>query len=92
MKGFTSLLFVTVLVSMVGCGSSERMPSTSGDGVARKVRAAWTKEPSCRRPRGASRWGCSVGSYHCQGVVADRGSSITCSKPGAAVFFKVQPG
>jgi len=91
MKGFTSLLFVAVLVSVVGCGSSEKTPSTSVDGVARKVRAAWSKEPSCRRPAGAAHWGCSIGSYHCRGVVTDRGSAISCLKPGAAVFFKVQP-
>jgi hypothetical protein len=92
MRAFTALLLVTVLVLAGGCGSSERTTSTEVEGVARKVRAAWMKEPSCRQPAGASRWGCSVGSYRCRGVATDRGSSISCSKPGAAVFFKAEPG
>lgn len=91
MKRFTALLLVTVLVLAVGCGSSEKTTSSKVDGTARKVRAAWTKEPSCRRPMGASHWACSVGSYRCRGVVTDRGSSIECSKPGAALFFRVPP-
>ena len=92
MKRFTPLLLVAVLVLAGGCGSSEKTTSPVVDGMARKVRAAWMKEPSCRRPMGASRWGCSVGSYRCRGVVTGRGSSISCLKPGGAVFFRVPPG
>ena len=55
------------------------------------MRAAFVASPDCRPPDGASRWGCSVGSYRCQGVVTDRGWSVSCAKPGRSIAFRVRP-
>jgi hypothetical protein len=80
---------------LAGCGSSGETTSSSpaGPGTStREVRAAWERNPACKRPRGASRWACSVGSYRCQGVVTDRGWSISCAKPGNSVAFTVRRG
>ena len=77
---------------LAGCGDSTTTtaPDRAGD-PAGAVRLAWERTPSCEHPAGASRWGCSVGSYRCQGVVTDRGWSISCAKPGKSVAFTVRP-
>jgi hypothetical protein len=89
-----TLLAVLLLALPAGCGDSSGETSTpppgsDGRALTQKVRSAWEQNPSCRRPAGASRWGCSAGSYRCQGVVTDRGWSISCSKPGQSVGFTV---
>lgn len=79
---------------LLGCGSgptSTARPAPAGSSK-QTIRAAWAQNPDCRHPRGASRWACTVGSYRCQGVVTDRGWSISCAKPGEAVAFTVRPG
>lgn len=87
---------ITLLVAaalLAGCGSSGGTTSSPGAGTpSQKVRAAWERTPACKHPRGASRWGCSVGAYRCQGVVTDRGWSISCARPNRSVSFTVKPG
>jgi hypothetical protein len=83
---------VAVLALLAGCGGSgdETTGSAATDRAeapARAVRAAFVREPSCKRPPGASRWGCSIDSYRCQAVVVDRGWSVSCSRPGRSVAF-----
>jgi hypothetical protein len=90
-----TFLIVVLLALLAGCGGSLEETTTSapanrGDGTTQKVRLAWERDPDCKPPPGASRWGCSVGSYRCQGVVTDRGWSISCSKPGRSLGFTVQ--
>jgi len=89
-----ALLAIAALALLGGCGSSSDETTTSGPAaqgdVKQKVRAAWEQNPDCRPPKGASRWACSVGSYRCQGVVAGRGLSISCSKPGESVAFLIR--
>jgi hypothetical protein len=83
---------LVALALLPGCGGDSA--TSDSDSVATPVpmvRAAWERTPSCHRPDGASRWGCSVGSYRCQGVVTDRGWSISCAKPGKSVAFTVRP-
>jgi hypothetical protein len=79
-----------------GCGASESGPTTpqpaAGGASKQAIRAAWERNPGCRRPPGASRWACSVGAYRCLGVVTDRGWSIDCAKPGRSVAFTVRRG
>jgi hypothetical protein len=85
------LAILALLVPLGGCGGSDGGTTSSGapeDAAA--VRAAWAHEPECRRPPGASRWGCSVGAYRCQSVVSDRGWSTSCSKPGRSISFTVR--
>lgn len=81
-------------LALAGCGGSGdgTSGSVSTDGAAapgREARAGFLAEPSCERPAGASRWGCSIDSYRCQAVVTDRGWSVSCSEPGRSVAFRV---
>ena len=96
MRTLASLLAVAATVALAfGCGGSDdetATPPPAGVSPAAKIRAAWERTPACRHPRGASRWGCSVGPYRCQGVVTDRGWSISCAKPGSSIVFLVRPG
>jgi hypothetical protein len=94
MRFSAPVLILVLLALLAGCGSSseERTsspPLESGEASAQKVRLAWERNPDCKPPRGASRWGCSVGSYRCQGVVTGRGWSISCSRPGRSLAFTV---
>jgi len=96
MRCLALLLVVAVLALLTGCGdSSEETTATApverGAGKVSEVRSAWEKNPECQRPKGASRWGCSVGSYRCQGVVTERGWSVACAKPGRSIAFRVRP-
>ena len=86
------IAIVATLAMLAGCGGSSD-ETTSGPAVSSKqqVRAAWIAQPSCRHPAGASRWGCSVGPYRCQAVVTGRGWSVSCSKPGESIDFRVRP-
>lgn len=95
MRLATSILIVAVLI-LAGCGDSsdETTSAPAGRGPVSKesVKAAWERSESCKRPPGASRWGCSVGPYRCQGVVTGRGLSISCAKPGRSIAFTVPRG
>lgn len=85
------LVLLAVLV-VAGCGSSEETTEiSSGKPAVAQIRSAWESNPGCRRPPGASRWGCSVGGYRCQAVVTGRGWSVSCSRPGESVAFTVRP-
>ncbi len=89
-------ILVSALALLGGCGDSSDETRTSapvkGEAKTAKVRSAWEREPSCKRPQGASRWGCSVGAYRCQAVVTGRGWSVSCAKPGESIAFRVRPG
>jgi hypothetical protein len=81
------------LALLIGCGDSaddETTRSPDGPSVAQKVKSGWERSPSCKRPQGASRWGCSVGSYRCQAVVVGRGWSVSCAKPGESIAFVIR--
>jgi hypothetical protein len=85
---------VVLLSVLAGCGDSSEeattAPGADQDGAAiAKVRLAFERDPGCKRPQGASRWGCSVGAYRCQGVVSGRGWSISCAKPGGSLGFTI---
>lgn len=85
--------FLLAAALLLGCGGSEESTSRSvGEPAPAALRAAWERTPDCRHPRAASRWGCSVGSYRCQGVVTGRGWSISCAKPGSSVAFTIPRG
>ncbi len=95
MRLATPLVFlVLAALPLGGCGGS-------GDGITSSdsstfngdalIQAKWEHSSDCDRPPGASRWGCSIGSYRCQAVVVDRGWSVSCAKPGESIAFRVQP-
>ncbi|HEY6729480.1 MAG TPA: hypothetical protein VI039_00450 [Solirubrobacterales bacterium] len=88
---------IVLLALLAGCGDSSEettattpAPINEGNLSAPEMRAAWEENSECERPEGASRWGCSVGAYRCQGVVNDRGWTISCSKPGQSIAFRVR--
>ena len=87
------ILVVAVLALLVGCGDSSEETTTTAPtkSLEQRVRSAFLANPDCEPPEGASRWGCSVGSYRCQGVVTDRGWSVSCAKPGRSIAFRVRP-
>ncbi|HEU5104344.1 MAG TPA: hypothetical protein VFU11_00740 [Solirubrobacterales bacterium] len=95
MRLATPIAILVLLAALAGCGSSEETTETGPTGrpteTRPELRAAFLRDPGCRRPPGASRWACSVGAFRCQGVVTDRGYSISCSKPGRSVAFTVRP-
>ena len=86
--------FVLATLSLGGCGGSGGGVTSSDtstfDGDA-LVQTKWEHSSDCDRPPGASRWGCSIGSYRCQAVVVDRGWSVSCAKPGKSISFRVRP-
>lgn len=87
-----ALLAIVAALALAGCGgsgdgTSGSVSTDSAKAPARETRADFLSEPSCRRPPGASRWGCSIDSYRCQAVVTDRGWSVSCSRPGRSVAF-----
>lgn len=77
---------------LAGCGGSGETTTSPPAGVdsTAKIRAAWERSPDCKHPRGASRWGCSVGAYRCQAVVTGRGWSVDCARPGRSIAFTVR--
>lgn len=88
-------LSIVAVLALAGCGDSSDETTTApagAGGVEEKVRSAWERSPGCKRPEGASRWGCSVGAYRCQGVVTGRGLSISCAKPGRSISFTAPRG
>jgi hypothetical protein len=80
-------LILVLLAVLAGCGDASEETTT-----APGVQAAFERSSACKRPAGASRWGCSVGSYRCQGVVSGRGWSISCAKPGRSLGFTIRRG
>jgi hypothetical protein len=89
------LAFVVALaLALSGCGGSGEEVTRSGtatENPAAVIQAKWEHSLDCQRPAGASRWGCSVGSYRCQAVVVDRGWSVSCARPGESISFLVRP-
>jgi hypothetical protein len=88
------LAILALLAALVaGCGSSGEgttSTTTRPPDSAREVRSVWERKAECKHRPGASRWGCSVGAYRCQGVVTDRGWSVDCAKPGRSIAFTVR--
>jgi len=95
MRLATPIAILVLLAALAGCGSSEETTGTGADqppaGSKAQIQSAWERNSDCRRPPGASRWGCSVEDYRCQAVVTGRGWSVSCSKPGRSVAFTVRP-
>ncbi|HEY5942514.1 MAG TPA: hypothetical protein VIT89_06625 [Solirubrobacterales bacterium] len=85
------LLLVAALGLLAGCGDSAEETTAPAQSAEQRMRAAFLANPDCQPPEGGSRWGCSVGAYRCQGVVTGRGWSISCSKPGESIAFRVRP-
>src|SRR3954452_16582911 len=76
------------------CGTVGALVDVRAIGVgcdgARGVVAAWDV-PRCRPEPGSSRSACTVRRYRCQGVVTDRGTSVSCARQGQSISFR-RPG
>lgn len=85
---------LAALVLLSGCGDSSEQTTSPGSSehgdVTQRVQTAFERSRDCRPSQGASRWGCSVGSYRCQGVVTGRGWSVSCAKPGESIAFLIR--
>ncbi|HYH54694.1 MAG TPA: hypothetical protein VD761_11245 [Solirubrobacterales bacterium] len=91
-----ALLTILALLALAGCGDSQESTTSAPDDRTRgsaptvkQIRADFQRNKDCQRPPGASRWGCSIGAYRCQGVVSGRGLSISCARPGESIAFTV---
>jgi hypothetical protein len=49
--------------------------------------AAWSRNPRCAPPAGASRSSCRMGRLTCLGAVTDRGVAVTCAEAGRSISF-----
>jgi hypothetical protein len=95
MRRLAPLLLIAALALFAGCGDSSEETTatpTKSTEAEQRVRFAFLANPDCRPHEGASRWGCSVDSYRCQGVVTGRGWSVSCSKPGRSIACTIRPG
>lgn len=103
MRLATTLASLALAAALLfGCGGSDNSTTTTPDKAegppasanppaSAKIRASWEASPACKHPQGASRWGCTIGSYRCQAVVTDRGWAVDCAKPGRSLAFTVPP-
>ena len=53
---------------------------------ARQLMFAWQRASACELG-GAGRGACTVRSYRCIATQAERGTAVSCSRPGASVAF-----
>jgi hypothetical protein len=53
----------------------------------RRIALRWERASGCQPSAGASRAACSVGRYRCSAVRADRGTAVSCARPGHTVAF-----
>jgi hypothetical protein len=57
---------------------------------ARQVMYGWQQRGSCSSPPGASRVSCTTRSYRCSGARTDRGTAVSCARPGRSIAFVVK--
>jgi hypothetical protein len=55
--------------------------------TADRIMRRWKNHRSCALAEGASRGSCSLGSFRCQAVRADRGIAVSCARPGGDIAF-----
>jgi hypothetical protein len=71
-----------------GAAGVEGLRAASVDcGTAERVMRRWTKHRSCALAAGASRGSCSLGVFRCQAVAAERGTAVSCARPGGDIAF-----
>jgi hypothetical protein len=56
-------------------------------GEAKAVLLAWQRNDGCVGSQGISHIACTVRSYRCIATRTERGSSVSCSRPGRSVAF-----
>jgi hypothetical protein len=74
-----------------GSGVEDLRATAVGCAEARLVAAGWRRAKECDKYGGDSRTACSLLSYRCIATAADRGWSVSCSKPGQSIAFRFRP-
>jgi hypothetical protein len=59
---------------------------------ARRVMYGWQQRGGCSSPPGASRVSCTTHSYRCTGARTDRGTAVSCARPGHSIAFVAKRG
>jgi hypothetical protein len=72
---------------VVSCKSGGLRASAVDCASARKVMSGWHANHACALAKGESRGACSVSGFRCQAVQVDKGTSVSCARPGEAVAF-----
>ena len=74
---------------VVSCGNGLR--ATEVDcGTARTTMKRWSTTSSCALAATESRGSCALDGFRCQAVSADRGTAVSCARPGGDVTFLVK--
>jgi hypothetical protein len=77
-----------VVACKEGAAGVEGLRATAVDcGTAERIMRRWQKHRSCALAGDASRGSCSLGSFRCQAVAAERGTAVSCAQPGADIAF-----
>lgn len=56
-------------------------------GTARQMMMRWGRRAGCALGKSESRGSCSLGGFRCQAVRVDRGTAVSCARPGGDVSF-----
>lgn len=73
-------------------GTAQLRVTGIGCDVGRGVAAMWASKPACSSPADASRFSCPVKGYRCLAAAAERGVSVSCSRPGSSIAFVARRG
>ncbi|HXF30922.1 MAG TPA: hypothetical protein VN522_05315 [Solirubrobacterales bacterium] len=77
---------------VASCGGASRLRATAVDcDTARRTMERWERSQACTPAEGVSRSSCSLGSFRCQAVKVDEGTSVSCVGPEGDVAFIVRP-
>jgi hypothetical protein len=73
---------------VLACADGLRATAIDCDS-ARQAMSRWKRARSCS-PHG-SRSSCALGKFRCQAVQVEKGTSVSCVRPGAVVDFIAKP-
>lgn len=77
-----------VVACKAGSAEAKGLRATAvGCDTARATMLRWGQTDSCGLAADASRGSCSLGSFRCQAVKADRGVAVSCARPDGDVAF-----
>ena len=77
---------------VASCGRDSELRATEvGCDTARATMEHWERSQGCMLDEGGSRSSCSLGSFRCQAVEVDPGTSVSCAGPEGDVSFIVKP-
>jgi hypothetical protein len=82
-----------VAVCETGAAGVEALHASALDcGLARRVVGQWSRNRDCALGAGDSRGSCSLRGFRCQATRTDRGTTVSCARPGGDVSFVMKGG